>query len=354
VDGPGVGSKDVFLETLLTPVPDTGADAAEVVEAISGRAAFSGATAAGVAVAFPPVPAVPITACVLRLSGPLSAAQIAAVVSLAQASDPTFATPLRQLLAQPGPDRYAEACVGLEQLAEIHPGVTIDAAGRAITWPGEISAPEQAVITGWIHSSLFSATLTDLLKALGDQNTTFSYPADPANPTQADTTIPPDRLKIEPTGLTWFHRLTQPVTEPELTALNTLKGKAGLPAALSSALSALIADVTTASAVKTVVPIAEMFWKPRPTQDTLPETLKDVLLVGHGAIGFRGLMTLAEGQALQGLAGLSAPDKGAVVRLFASSIEGGLGGGTLKIRARRGSADSVAVSIAGAIATVGP
>jgi hypothetical protein len=351
-DGPGVGSKLTFLETLLTRVADSSADDALVFESISGRAAFSGASAAGVTVIFPP--AAPLTACALRITGTLTPAQVADVVALAGTSDPTFATPLLQLLAQPGPDAYAEACVGMEQLAELHPGSTIDAANKKITWPGEISADEQKVVQGWIATSQFSATLTNLLKTLDGQNVTLSYPADAANPVQADTTIPATRLAISPTGMTWFHRLTQPATAQEVTELNTLKGKAGLPAPVVAALSSLIADVSAPSTLATVVPIAETFWKQRPAQSTLPASLQGVLLVGHGAVGFRGLMTLAEGKALQGLAGLSEPDKAAVARLFDSSLGGGLDGGTLQIRARRGGAGVQFVKIAGDLSQSGP
>ena len=339
-DGPGVGSRFVFLETLLTRVAAPGVDDADVVEPISGRAAFAGAKAAGVTVAFPPDS---ITACALRLDGDLSPAMLADLVALADGSDASFAGPLRKLLAQLGPGRYAEACVGLEQLAEIHDGVTINPGARTITWPGPISPGEEKTLTTWIGTSLFSGTLTNLR----DYRESFAYPADAANPVQADTTLAADRLKVEPTGLTWFHRLTAPATAPEIAALDTLKGKAGLPAPVVSAIAALIADVSAHATVTAVVPIAEPFWKPRPTQGTLPASLQGRLLVGNGVIGFRGLMTLQEGKALQGLAGLSAPDQAAVARLFAASLEGGLGGGTLEVRARRGGADSASAVIAG-------
>jgi hypothetical protein len=49
-------------------------------------------------------------------------------------------------------------------------------------------------------------------------------------------------------------------------------------------------------------------------------------------------MTRAEGESLRDLAGLTLPDQQAAVRLFNASLNGGLGGGTLRIRARRGSA----------------
>ena len=83
------------------------------------------------------------------------------------------------------------------------------------------------------------------------------------------------------------------------------------------------------------------------TQATVPAELKDLLLVGNGVLGFHGLMTRAEGVALQGIAGLTAPDQAAAARLFVASLNDGLGGGTLDVRARRGSAPPATSAIEG-------
>jgi hypothetical protein len=346
-DGPGAGSKRIALETLLTPVGDPNADNASVIEPVSGRAAFAQANANGVAVT---LPLLQLSACVLRLDRTLPDPARAAILAMIAAGDPSFAQALRQLLAQPGPSRYAEACIGLEQLAEIQDAVTIDAVARTVTWKGPISTSQQEILSQWVKTSLFQATLT---KLLGFQ-TVETYPADPKNPVQSDISLPPDRLAIAPDRLVWSRRLTVPASPAEIGALNTLKAKAGLPQPVVQALTALVADVGNDPGVTATVPIQEPFWTLRPTQATLPPELKDLLFVGNGLLGFQGLMTRAEGTALQGLAGLTAPDRDAVARLFVASMNGGLGGGSLAIRARRGSAAPISVVIAGALAPATP
>src|SRR5262249_36220160 len=95
----------------------------------------------------------------------------------------------------------------------------------------------------------------------------------------------------------------------------------------------------------------EPAWRPRPTQGTLDPALKPVLLVGNGVLAFQGLMTRSEGEKLRDrmVPDLTAPAKRAVVRLFETALNGGLGGGTIEIRARRGSAGPVSAAIAGTL-----
>jgi hypothetical protein len=96
------------------------------------------------------------------------------------------------------------------------------------------------------------------------------------------------------------------------------------------------------------VPIAEAFWRPRPTQDLLPAPLKDALLIGNGVVGFNGLMTMDEGKALLTKA-TSEPDKASVIELFGRAANSGLGGGTLRLVVRRGSAAPTNQDIRGAL-----
>jgi hypothetical protein len=291
---------------------------------------------------------------VLRIDVPLTDAARADLTKLMASSDPSFGQAVRLLLAQRGPILYAEACVGLEQLTEIPAAVTtIDATARTVTWKGPI-APDQAdLLTKWIKTSLFQTTLGNLLNYASVQ----TYPVDPKNPVQGDTTLPPDRLRIAPDRLVWSQRLTTAATPAEIAALTTLKAKAGLPVAVVQAIDALITDVSTHAKVTAVVPIAEKFWTLRPTQATLPTvapSLKDVLLVGNNVLAFRGLMTRQEGTDLQGLAGLTAPDRLAVAYLFLDSLTAGLGGGKLSVRARRGSSGPQTSAIDPALGTGTP
>ena len=170
---------------------------------------------------------------------------------------------------------------------------------------------------------------------------TRTFPAgDPHNPVQADIALPAARLAISVDRLVWLERWTRPATAAELDAIKTLRDKAGLPARVVSAINALLDGIENASTYSTMIELnaVEPAWRPRPTQASLPASLRDVLLVGDSVVSFQGLMTRKEAATLTALPNLALPDKRQVVRLFNKSLNGGLGGGTLEIGARRGSA----------------
>ena len=75
--------------------------------------------------------------------------------------------------------------------------------------------------------------------------------------------------------------------------------------------------------------------------------LIQVTVDGGGKSG--GLMTLEEGTALKKFVSSSPLDQLAVDRIFEASLNSGLGGGTLEIRARRGSAAPVSFKIKGSL-----
>jgi hypothetical protein len=353
-DGPTVGKQFVRLETLLTGTSSGAAPIATVVEPISNKASFPGATAAVPGVDFP---AASISACVLRIdkSISLSAAMITDLRNIAAASDPSFATAVRQLLAPATGDRYAEASIGLEQLAELHDGVSINATAKTVTWQGPISQAEHDVLVGgarpahkeWLLSTLFQGTLNSLVEAIGAFTVVKTFVADAANPT-AIAGVPPAKLTVASTSLTWSGLLTGQTPSPaEIAAL--LGAKAGAKADFVTAVDDLVDAIQHPERAAVTVPIVEPFWRPRPSQASLPASLQGVLLLANGAISFSGLMTLREGQALLGIAGLGEPDKLAVKRLFQDSLNSGLGGGTLEISARRGAAAPVTAPIQGSL-----
>ena len=356
-DGPTVGKQFIHLETLLTRVSGPATDNAETVEVVSGKRKFAAASGAGVPIASPPHM---ITACVLRTdeSADLSKAVLDDLAVLAEQSDVSFAVPITQLLAQRGGTRYAEACIGLEQLAELHDAVELDKVARSIIWTGPMTSNEHTVIlgdgtpgnSGWAGMSLFRATLESIPRVIHDYVARKTCPFDPSNPTTiagvssalAITTAPGSTT----TELTWTGLFTGQKPSPaDITAMNA--AKTGAKAEFAKAIDDLISLTSDETKVPVTIPILESFWKPRPTQETLPASLQGVLLVGSGVIQFAGMMTLDEGKTLQGLTALSAPDKAAVGRLFDKSLNSGLGGGTLQIRARRGGAEPKLSKIVG-------
>ncbi len=82
----------------------------------------------------------------------------------------------------------------------------------------------------------------------------------------------------------------------------------------------------------------------RPQAEDLPEILRDKLLIGRALIRYHGLMTVDEGHTIQALFELQT-DKNAVQRLYDASLNKGLRGRELRIRARRGSATPSSMNV---------
>ncbi len=249
----------------------------------------------------------------------------------------------------PGFERYAEACIGLDQLRELNPQSTVNNAAQTLTWIGPISAAKKDRIEQWAKTTLFEKTLRALLAA----EQTFPYPADAANPVQADSTIAATRFEITPTGFTWKALLTDEPLPAEITALIALRDKVDgtgalvYPQPVRDALDVLLTILQDANQRQTVIAldVIEPAWRPRPTQATLAAVLQPMLMVGNAVIAFEGMMTQSEGDKLLRLTGLTAPDQQAVLRLYFASLNSGLAGGTLKVRTRRGSAIPVDAEI---------
>jgi hypothetical protein len=173
----------------------------------------------------------------------------------------------------------------------------------------------------------FGNALDNLLAAI-DINRTVPLALLPQRPRQKDV---PDVLKsqlvIEPTLIRWQGRIRNNVQEK---AIKTLleQGDQAFKDALNLVHNYLLNQRQEQS-----------FDVPtRPSTKNLPESLKNQLLIGNALIRYHGLMTLAEGKALQSLTEL-VPDKQAIQRLHNASLQSGLNGAKIKISAQRGSAN---------------
>jgi hypothetical protein len=377
--------RDPFhLETILLSLGRAG-QFEEVVQIVSSRIAF--ANAPGLLRIWPtakPSPGLddvmfPRTAALRWHFGPdkqgkepvqeFTTAEAEALRQLAANCDISYAEPLLRLLTagsvrridQIGFERTAEACVGLEQLQEIHDTVKVEpeftggpftSGSGKITWTGFLSPSQILVLTEWRRSSLFGETLNALLQELKNQEV-FSddLTAGAVDAALLATHQLDQRIAIVPQSsaerLQWKAALTTPPTQAELTNLANLRD--ALPTAEQPAVQALIDKVTDLDNLETEIPVVESFWRPRPTQNStvVDVSLRDRLLFGNGAVGFTGLMTLQEGRDLRDLAGLPVPDKASVVTLFTRAANGGLGGGTLRLVVRRGSALPFASALLG-------
>jgi hypothetical protein len=171
----------------------------------------------------------------------------------------------------------------------------------------------------------FSEALTQLL---ADVTTPVSLSPLPQRPRQKDL---PNTLRsqlvIEPTTIRWRERIRNNV---QLEALKNLAPLGDAP--FNTTLVKIITNLESKE-------IEQKFELPtRPEPEDLADELKEQLLIGRSQIRYHGLMTVAEGKALQALSGLE-PDKKAIQRLHDASLKSGLNGAEIKIGAQLGSAD---------------
>lgn len=369
--------RDPFnLETILLSSGD-GATFEEIVQIVSSRAAFAAAPAdlrrwpsAKQSPALDDL-MFPRTASLRWHFGPdtgnpiqeFTEAEAGALRQLAEKCDVSYAEPILRLLtaasvrrvAQIGFQRTSETCVGLEQLTEIHDAVEVepaftvgpftDGSGK-ITWTGFLTVPQKMALEEWRRTSLFGGTFDALLKQLTDVEVlSDDLPAGTVTAALLTTHHLDQRISVVPGGgggpterLQWKTPLTQPPAQDELDHLADLRD--ALAAAQQPAVQALLNRVGALANLRTEVAVVEAFWRPRPTQNSpnVDAAIRGRLLIGNGVVGFRGLMTVREGEDLRDLAGLTTPDKASVVTLFSRAANGGLSGGTLKLVVRRGAA----------------
>ena len=334
------GRQTMQLELLVDQVAGSNDDAAITTQPISSRAAFAAAPAND-RVSFPPPASL-----ALAIVTPLTASDVAELQGLQFVSpgvprDQSFRNAigvLTQALTAGATVPQTVASVGLEALAEISTTVVLPTeANRNIVWAGLMSQEQHDTIAGWADTSSFRLTFQTLLKAVDATVITLTFSAPITKPTNADlpASLRP-AMNVSTTQLTWTGIL---MTDAQTTALQSLEQDTTLPQPFRTAVGLLLAEATAPTAASTVtVAVVEADWHVRPTAKDLSSSLANKLLIGVGQIAFRGLMTRAEGLALQGTAGLSAPDQSAIDDLFFASLNSGLNGGTLTIRTRRGGA----------------
>ncbi|TVQ25383.1 MAG: hypothetical protein EA367_00945, partial [Leptolyngbya sp. DLM2.Bin15] len=134
------------------------------------------------------------------------------------------------------------------------------------------------------------------------------------------------QLVIQPTSLVWLGRVHH---LDQLQALQNLPGDPAFREAIAQ-LHAQLSTKVSRIALETRLP-------QRPQQDELPEGLRDKLLLGRAQLRYHGLMTLDEGRQLRRQF-TPQPDQASIQRLYDQSMDTGLRGNELLIRARRGNA----------------
>ena len=204
----------------------------------------------------------------------------------------------------------------------------------AVVWQGMLTDDElvdfEAAVAGWTQTPEVLAAL-DQVRTLLDERT-LSAPLPPATggrPTQEDMReAVREQLLIGVEALTWQGRLH---SKEQLDALDALAANTNYDAGFLGAVGALKGQLAQTPITVELSPAVPL----RPTQEELPGALADKLLLGSWRLGCHGILTAAEGQALLGLFATSGADRQAIERLYAASLQQGLAGRRLLIRAAR-------------------
>jgi hypothetical protein len=308
-------------------------------EPVSSRATFAAvAGELGGRVSFPQ----PL-ACVLALTGRLTPAERTTLAEWGKEGDVSFASAVRRLLEQEAQvisddeTVFAEASVSFEQLTEICPADRLTLPTQTeprLTWRGAIKQEQDETLARWAELSIFGRTFEQLRQESQTQTLTFDFTGDP--PATLPTVLQ-NRLEVVTQQIKWKGLL---LTPDEQSALETLKNDATLGSGFRDAVGALLIDLTdpSATAQAQVTVATPPGWRPRPA---LPDEFKTRLLIAQARLRFTGWLARTEAERLrEASAGPEHPDRLAIARLYRASIQAGLVGGKLRLRARRGSAQS--------------
>ncbi|HEY9815213.1 MAG TPA: hypothetical protein V6D20_05335 [Candidatus Obscuribacterales bacterium] len=167
----------------------------------------------------------------------------------------------------------------------------------------------------------------DILRA-DDLVRRFMPNSPPSNISETQVaTLLAHQLVIQHNSLVWLGRVHH---LDQLQALQNLPGDPAFREAIAQLHAQLSTKVSTIAFLGPRLP-------QRPQQDELPAGLRDKLLLGRAQLRYHGLMTLDEGRQLRSQF-TTQPDQASIQRLYDQSMDTGLRGNELLIRARRGNA----------------
>lgn len=210
--------------------------------------------------------------------------------------------------------------------------------GNQLVWTNPLPTPAQRNEIDRFHDNVvaFPLALNRLLTLI---DTNYSIPMQPIVDRPRQRNLPEllrDQLTLQPdnqpNAVRWTGRLH---TLTQLQALRTLQGDPPFIGAIREIITELTTQTDTIAFDLPVRPQTPGL--PETPGNQLPALLQTKLLIGRIILRYHGLMTVAEGGALQGLFN-SEPNQNAIARLFNTSVNRGLQASQLKIRSRRGSA----------------
>jgi hypothetical protein len=266
---------------------------------------------------------------VLVWAGPLSDADRAALLALP--GDPEFRGALERLAAAVRPDAEAARVTvarGLERRPAGLEGLTLsvdEAAGAysGLAWRGPLTDDALAVLRGWTAAAPFQAGVDAIVRTHEETVVRVPLPEE-AQPPAALPEVLRAALTVGEGSLAWRGRVR---SRAQLDALAAPGGDEAFAVAVGEVRTQLLASEAAAP-----------FTLPRrPTQTTLPAALRARLTLGDAALRYHGVMSREDAAVLAALF-MEPADAAAVDRLYTATLNAGMRGRTLGIRARRGSA----------------
>lgn len=271
---------------------------------------------------------------------------------------PAFALAVDQLLADLDNKITKEDITAARPLPEELPEILrtrLQISANQLAWIGTApNSDDLTALDGLKGDEKFVKARNDLLDALAQPDASkgcvvaVEMDSEVRRPRQGDLpAILQTQLTIQDTQVIqdaqviWTGRIHN---EEQLAALKDLQGDEPFDQVIEEIINTLTTDKEIVKEFDLPVPV-------RQSIDDLPpeqrDILKDKLLIGRALIRYHGLMTIAEGEQLQKLFNSSTDkhaDKHTIQRLYDASMNKGLGGKGLKIRARRGSATPSALN----------
>lgn len=243
--------------------------------------------------------------------------------ALLQTFDVDLVSPLQLGEAEPTPTIDAP---------ELQGRLTVSGAGvnRTLNWQGPAPTDAQrAALSALTADVALGMAITELLAKLdAPREVPLALVLPRPNPDQLNPLLR-EQLTIAPEQLTWRGRLRSQAQALAFATLDDVQ----IDQEFRTATQHILGELSQQTAE---VPLHLMA---RPSADALAD-LKDRLLIGRTIVRYHGLMTPDEGRMLRDFvhATSAQSDVAAIMRLYAQSLERGMRGRLLRVRARRGTA----------------
>ncbi len=263
-------------------------------------------------------------------AGPLSDADRALLGALP--GDAEFRAAVERLAGAVKPESATARTTTVPGIGAVPAGlagltVETDEAGTAYTglaWRGPLLDERIPQVERWARLGAVRDAVSALVAKADEAVVSVDLPEGATPPASIPESLRAN-LVVGVEALSWRGRVR---TQAQLDALAALGGGDAFQAAVQQLVVALNAAEVR---VEMAVPV-------RPSQATLPAALRGRLLISSATLRYHGVMSEADGALLRGAFAEEA-DHAAVARLYGATLNAGMRGRALRLRARRGGAE---------------